>query len=307
MRVLIYDSQADYYAAALSDQQPGPDYIAATSEAEAIAKAPGAEVLIALAPWIKPPILAAMPDLRWIQALTTGVDNLMSLDGIAITNCNGIHGPQMSELAVMLMMASARRFFEIQENQKSSTWSRWPQPLLAGKTACLVGVGAISEHLAGILGAFGMTVTGVTGRTAVPGFARTYSRDRLHKALGDADFVVLLTPYTPDTHHLIDAAALAAMKPTAHLVNISRGGCLDETALIDALTAGTIAGAALDVFATEPLPDDSPLWSQARLIVTPHLGGYADVYHEQALPIVSANMAAYRAGGAGALKGRMDQ
>ncbi|WP_407495862.1 D-2-hydroxyacid dehydrogenase [Pseudooceanicola sp. MF1-13] len=306
MRVLIFDSQADYYASRLQNQVPGPDYITATSIDDALEKAPGTEVIVALAPYVTPELIAAASDLRWIQALTTGVDNLMSLDGIAVTNCKGIHGPQMSEMAILLMMASARNFPAVQDNQKTKTWERWPQPLLAGKTACLVGVGAISEHLAGLLNAFGMTVTGVTGRASVPGFARTFPRDRLHDALAEADFVVLLTPYTPETHNLIDAEALKAMKPTAHLINLSRGGCLDENAVAAALANGTIAGAALDVFSQEPLPAESPLWSQEGLIITPHLGGFADVYHEQALPIVASNMAVYLEGGVDALKGRMD-
>lgn len=307
MKVLILDREAEFYARNLSELARGAEYIAAHTEAEALERGAQAEVLIALAPLVSPELLTGLPDLVWIQALTTGVDNLMGLNGPALTNCNGIHGPQMSELAVLLMLASARQFPRVLGNQTAATWDRWPQPLLAGKTVCLVGVGAISEHLAKLLDAFGMQVTGVTGRAEVDGFARTYPRAQLLAALAEADFAVVLTPYTADTHHLINAEAIAAMKPTAHLINLSRGGCVDETAVAEALDKGLIAGAALDVFAQEPLPESSPLWSQKKLIITPHLGGLSDIYHEQALPVVVANMRSYLDGGLGALEGRLDQ
>lgn len=179
------------------------------------------------------------------------------------------------------------------------------QPILQGKTACLVGVGAIAEHLAPILAAFGMEVIGVSGRGAVPGFARIYPRAELHAALGAADVTVLLTPLTPQTRHIIDAAALAAMKPGAVLVNIARGGCVDEAALLAALQSGQLAGAGCDVFAEEPLGPQSPLWEAPNLIITPHIGGYADCYAEQALPIVAAQVRRYAAGGVEALQERI--
>jgi D-2-hydroxyacid dehydrogenase (NADP+) len=307
MSVLIYDSNADYYAAALAARAPGLEYVAAAGIEKALAAASRAEVLVALAPYVTRELLAAMPRLRWIQALTTGVDNLAGLEDVAITNCGGIHGPQMSELAVMLMLASARRFARMLENQHAHRWERWPQPLLAGKTACIIGLGSIAEHLAGLLGAMGMRVTGVSnGRREAPGLARIYPRSEITAAVSEADFVVVLTPYSAQTHHIVDGEVLSAMKGSAHLINIARGGCVDEDALAKALRDGRIAGAAIDVFATEPLPADSLLWDLPNLITTPHVGGYSDVYHEQALPIVAANMADYARGGVEALKGRLD-
>ncbi|POF27894.1 D-2-hydroxyacid dehydrogenase [Roseibium marinum] len=308
MSILIMDSNAEFYAEKLAQTLPELDFRAAVTEDDALAFSSEATALIGLAPYLSSKLISACGKLEWIQALTTGVDNLKSLKGIAITNCHGIHGPQMSELAVMMMLAVQRNFPKMLANQNGHAWERWPQPILAGKTACIVGVGAIGEHLAGLLGAFGVKVTGVSGgRAEVPGFKKIYTRERLLEASGEADFLILLTPYTPETHHIVDARVIAAMKPTGILINISRGGCLDEESLIDALRADRIAGAALDVFARSPLPPGDPLWDLPNLIVTPHIGGFSDVYREQALPILETNVAAYAAGGVAALEGRLDQ
>ena len=307
MTVLIYDANAQFYADRLAETAPGLKYVVAGDEAVALRHAAEATAIIGLAPRLTPELLAAAKRLEWVQALTTGVDNLTGLRGVAITNCHGIHGPQMSELAVLLMLSCARRFPQMLANQFAENWERWPQPLLANKTACILGLGAIAEHLAPLLGAFGMTTIGVSsGRTEAPGVARVYPRSALLEAVAQADFVIALTPYTPSNHHILNAEALLAMKPSAYLINLSRGGCLDEAALLDALREGRIAGAGLDVFETEPLPTDSALWSAPNLIVTPHVGGFADVYCEQALPIVAKNVAAYAAGGVGALQNRLD-
>ena len=193
MQILILDAAADQYAAQLALVSPDATFLTARSEADALEKAAQAEVLIALAPRITPALLQAMPGLRWIQALTTGVDTLAGLEGVAITNCAGVHGPQMSELAILLMMASARRFPAMVQNQRAATWDRWPQPLLAGKTACLLGRGAIAEHRAAALGARGMTVTGVSARTDAPGGTRSYPRAELAQALAGAEDVYALS------------------------------------------------------------------------------------------------------------------
>jgi len=308
MSILILDSNADYYATRLADAVPELEFRAAATEDEALAVAADATVLVGLAPYLSQQLIAACAKLEWIQALTTGVDNLRGLKRIALTNCHGIHGPQMSELAVMTMLNALRDFPRMQANQRAHRWERWPQPVLTGRTVCIVGLGVIGEHLAGMLAAFGVQVTGVSGgRKEAPGFKHVYARENLAEAAAEADILVLLTPYTPQTHHIVDAQVIAAMKPSSLLINLSRGGCLDEIALMDALREKRIAGAALDVFSSEPLPPESPLWDLPNLIVTPHIGGFSDIYHEQALPIVAANMADYAQGGIGALKGRLDR
>ena len=309
--IVIFDSEAAYYARHLSEQFPSLSITATGDLEEAIAAAADARVLIGLAPYLQDRLLAAAPRLEWVQALTTGVDNLLGnpkMKGAALTSCGGIHGPQMSELAILMMLAGIRRFPAMLDNQRQGRWERWKQPLLSGRTVCIVGLGAIAETLAGICRAFGMTVTGVSsGRSEVPGFARIYRREELPQAAHEADFLVILVPHSPQTHHIINAQVLGAMRPDAWLINIARGGCVDEEALLEVLRSGKIAGAGLDVFAAEPLPPESPFWSMPNVIVTPHIGGFSATYHEQALPVVARNMADWLRGGVSALTGRLDK
>lgn len=309
--VVIFDSEAPFYARELSNRFGGLRVHGGHDLQAAIDAAADARVMIGLAPYLPESLLAAAPRLEWVQALTTGVDNLLAnprLRGVAITNCAGIHGPQMSELAILLMISCLRRFPAMLDNQRAGKWERWKQPILSGRTVCIVGLGAIAESLAGVCAAFGMRVTGVSdGRSEVPGFARVYRRADLPEAAHEADFLVVLVPYSDRTHHIIDARVLGAMRPDAWLINIARGGCVDEDALLDVLRTGRIAGAGLDVFANSPLPPDSPFWSMPNVIVTPHIGGFSANYHEQALPTLVRNIADWQAGGVSALSGRLDR
>ena len=293
--VLIYDKDADWFAAELAGT--GYDILTATSEAAAITLAPRAQILLALAPRITHELLSAMPHLEWVQALTSGTDTLTGLPpSVVVTSARGSHGPQMSELAILLMLAAARRFPVMLRNQQAARWDRWPQPLLQGKTVCLLGLGVIAEALALRAAAFGMVVTGVSdGRSEVPGFARVYPRAALPEAVAQADFLVVILPYTPQTHHIVGATVLRALRPEAVMINMSRGGCVDEAALLECLNRGGIACAALDVFAAEPLPADSPFWHHPRVIVTPHIGGMSDTYASQILPLLIRNLTAYAA------------
>jgi phosphoglycerate dehydrogenase-like enzyme len=195
------------------------------------------------------------------------------------------------------MLAFARKFPALLENQKRKRWDRRPQQLLAGKTAVLVGVGRIAEELAKRCQVFGMRVIGVSAaRKSAPGFDAVYPRARLISAAGEADFLIILVPYTNENHHLIDGAVIDAMKPSGVLINIARGGVLDEDALLAALIDGRIAGAGLDVFANEPLPSSSPLWDTPNVIITSHVGGMSEDYAEQVMPVLIDNLRAFVAG-----------
>jgi phosphoglycerate dehydrogenase-like enzyme len=288
------------YRPALAAAAPDFDIVMATSEDEAVTAGRDAEILIGKAQSITSRLFHALPNLRWIQALTSGTDPIDALNlpsDIIVTSMRGIHAPQMAELAILLMLALQRQFPRMLRNQEQRRWERWPQPLLAGRTALLVGVGQISEGLAARCAAFGMRVEGISdGRAAAPGFAVLYPRARLCEAIAQADFVIALVPYSGATRHLIDEAALRAMRPDAFLINIARGGVVDEAALRMALEQGWIAGAGLDVFGREPLPEGDPIWSAPNVIITPHIGGMSDRYAEQAAPVMSRNLAAYAAG-----------
>jgi len=161
----------------------------------------------------------------------------------------------------------------------------------------IVGVGAIAEALAPRCKCFGMKVIGVSASHRVPaGFDAMYGREELLQAAAQADFLVILVPYSAQTENMIDARVLAAMKASAFLINVARGGVLDEQALLQALRAGRIAGAGLDVFRDQPLPADNPFWREPRVLITPLLGGMSNIYLEQAYPIVSANLRHFLAG-----------
>ncbi len=309
---LIYEpdsaAHARTYREGLARALPGGEILATSTLAEALARAPEATVLIAKAQDVSAELVGAMPRLGWIQALTTGIDPLLALGlppSVIVTSGRGIHGPQMAELTLLLMMALSRDFPRMLANQREAKWERWGQRLLAGKTAVLVGVGAISEALAARCKPFGLAVIGVTSRSAVENFDELLPRQRLREAAARADFLVLLVPYSPETHHLIDASVLGVMKPTAYLINVARGNVVDETALIAALQARRIAGAGLDVFAAEPLPPQSPLWALDNVILTPHVGGMSEVYAEQILPLLVHNLRAYLAGDRAGMRNRV--
>jgi D-2-hydroxyacid dehydrogenase (NADP+) len=299
----------DWYVERLRAEFPGFDFRAAHTAEEAMAQAPEAQVFIGLAPQMTPALVAAMRRLEWVQSLTSGVDNLLSMKEmpahVPITVCAGVQGPQMSEHALMLMLALARRLPETLRAQALHRWERRPQPVLVGKTVCLLGLGSIAETLAARCKALGMIVTGVSRRASAPDVDRIFPRERLREAAAEADFLVVLVPLSPETRHIVDVSVLSAMKPSAYLVNLARGGCVDETALLQALRSGTIAGAGIDVFETEPLPPDSPLWEAPNAILTPHVGGFAEIYHEQCYPIVRDNFRVYAEGGAEALRGAL--
>src|SRR5262249_507870 len=210
-----------------------------------------AQVLITFGPMLTDAVIARAASLRWVQALGTGVDNIVDLpslkNDVIVTNVRGIHGPAVSEAAIMAMLALARHLPRALANQARQRWERWPAQLLDGKTAVIVGVGLIAAELAPRLKALGMAIVGVTSTVRRgAGFDRMLPRAELRAAAAEADFLVLLTAYLAQTHGLIGADVFAAMKPSAYLINLARGGVVDEDALIAALEQGRIAGAALD-------------------------------------------------------------
>ena len=298
--IVVMDRDARVYTGSLAPAFPEVVFHQAANEAEALPLCAGAEVIVALGPAITPRMASAAPRLRWIAALTTGTDTVEALPTspeVLITSGRGIHGPQMAELAFLAMMSLSRDFPAMLANQQAAKWQRWPQRLLLGKTVVLVGVGTISEEIAARCKAFGMRVIGISSaRASAPGFDEIMPRARLREAAACAHFLIVLVPLAPETTGMIDAGVLAAMRPDGIFINLARGPVVDEAALIEALRERRIGGAALDVFATEPLPADSALWHLPNTIVTPHIGGMADVYAQQILPLLHHNLAAFLAG-----------
>ena len=260
-----------------------------------------AEVLVTFGPMMADHVFAKARKLKWVQALGSGVDGIADQPsfraGTLLTNMRGIHGAPVAEAAIAAMLALARDMPRSVRNQDAHRWERWPSRVLAGKTVVIVGVGLIALALAPLCKAFGMTVVGVTGAPrSAPGFDSMEPTAKMHEALARADHVVLLAPHTPKNHRMIDAAALAAMKPGVLFTNLARGGVVDEDALIKALRDGHVAAAALDVFDAEPLPAGHPLYDMKNVLVTAHLGGFFVEYPDLALPTVEENMRRYLAG-----------
>jgi len=259
------------------------------------------DILLCFSPPMADHVVRDAPRLKWIQALGTGVDNIIDLPSLGkevlVTNVRGIHGAPVSEATIAYMLSLARDLPRASVAHDKGQWERWPAALLAGKTVGILGVGLIAEYLAPICKALHMTVVGISGSPReAKGFDRMAHRDDFVKVVPELDFLVALAPLTAETRGIVGAKVFAAMKPTAYLVNVARGGVVDEPALIAALESGEIAGAALDVFAQEPLPASSPLWRTKNVTIFSHLGGYSQGYEDRAMPTIAGNMAKFLSG-----------
>jgi phosphoglycerate dehydrogenase-like enzyme len=218
--------------------------------------------------------------LGFVQLLTAGYDGPQVHGvpkGIPVSNAGDSWSPALAEIAFALLLALIKQIPEVLLNQKEHGWNRKftaKMGGLDGKTLAVIGYGSIGREFARRAKAFGMHVIGVS-RTAKSkeGADEAQPIGALHQVLGRADVVLLTAPLTPETKHLIDAKALAACKRDAVLINVARGGLIDQPALAAALKEGTIAGAGLDVTDPEPLPPDNPLWDAPNLIISPHIGG----------------------------------
>ena len=259
------------------------------------------DVLFTFSDFLSPDSFKVSNRLRWVQSLGTGLDGMIDspyLDETVIfTSMRGIHGPQVSELVFMHMLSLSRNYSKAMVNQRDHLWERWPGKSLQKKTVGLLGVGIISEALAKRCKAFDMKVVGITNtRRELENFDKIVLRKELISIVQELDYLVVLVPLDGETLGLVDERVFSGMKRTAYLINVGRGGVVDENALITAINNEEIAGAGLDVFEQEPLPVDSPLWSQPNLNLTPHLGGMVDVYVEQAMPILIHNLKAFLSG-----------
>jgi phosphoglycerate dehydrogenase-like enzyme len=272
--------------ARLKDAHPRVTVRFVTTPAEFAAALPDADGVVT-GFGLAPGLLAAAPRLRWLQSTGAGVERLLTSEivrsNLVVTATKGPMGVLMAEHVVAMMLALARDFPAFYRDQLDQRWRRYPAergPLVevVGKTMCVLGVGAVGSEVARMckLG-FHMRVLGLARRQhSSPHVDRYVERDQLHAALAEADFVALCLPNTPSTRGILDAAALAALKAGAYVINVARAQLVDEAALIAALREGRLAGAGLDAFATEPLPAESPFWSLPNVIVTPHTSAITD-------------------------------
>jgi phosphoglycerate dehydrogenase-like enzyme len=248
-------------------------------------------------------LIPRAPNLRWLQTWGAGTDWLMQHPELAdrdflLTNASGVHAIPISEHIFAFLLAFARKLPRSIRAQEKHLWQRTIRSELfelSNKTMLLIGVGAIGKRTALIAAAMGMRVWGVRRNptTSEAGIERMVGQQAWLDLLPEADFVVLTVPLTNETHHMVNAEAFARMKPSAHIINIGRGATIDEQAMIEALRSGQIAGAGLDVFATEPLPEDSPLWDMENVITTAHYSGITNEYDQRAMQIFLENLQRY--------------
>jgi phosphoglycerate dehydrogenase-like enzyme len=217
------------------------------------------------------------PRLLWIQASSAGVGQFVKrhayetrLPNTIITTASGLHARPLAEFCLMAMLMHYKKARLMLGNQQQHRWERFAADELEGRTLAVIGLGKIGCEAARLAHALGMRVIATQSTYPAPWVEQLFPPDHFRQMLPLADVLVLSTPHTPTTDHLIGAAELALLKPGVYVINIARGAVLDELALIAALRSGHLGGAALDVFAQEPLPADSPLWDMDNVLISPH-------------------------------------
>jgi len=263
---------------------------------------------VALAPRMQPATLAVASRLRWVHTTAVGVGWLPLADlaarGIPVTNSRGLHAGILAEHAIALLLGLRRQLPLAAERRADRVWAQEelaviPVPRLDATTVLVVGLGAIETCVARYASGMGMQVIGVRRDLAAPmppGVSRVVGLSDLHDVWPIVDAVVLALPHTPETGQVLDAAALSRLKPSALVINVARGTLIDEAALVEALHAGRLGGAGLDVMAVEPLPASSPLWSTPRTILTPHTGACDGDYWAPAVDFFLENWQRFVAG-----------
>jgi D-2-hydroxyacid dehydrogenase (NADP+) len=282
-------------------RKSGMKFAVATSPAEIEAKVGTADVVVVSGLW-KNDLVGKAPKLKFIQSISAGTDQysreILKAKGIRLASAHGVNANAVAEHAISLILSLSRQLHFLRDAQGEKRWRPMQGDLairedeIEGKTLLVVGLGRIGDRLAQFGKAFGMKVV-ATRRNPSGGKGAAdavYANGDLGKLIPQADFIALTCPLTPETEKLIGVAQLAAMKPTAYLVNVARGKVVDEPALIAALQNRKIAGAGIDVTVEEPLPASSPLWSMPHVIVTPHSAGETKRYEDRVIDLLIENV-----------------
>lgn len=257
--------------------------------------------IIAGSPWVVPPIAKAKK-LKWIHSFSAGMDRVLTpqvlKSKIILSNSSGIHAIPIAEHVIGFMLIFTRKFYDTFKNQQKRIWEKNQNVTeLRDKTVLVMGLGNIGTEVARLASCFGANVIAVKQDIKnKPDFmSKVYSKSKLEKVLPKADFVVLCLPLTTRTHHLFDMKKFKLMKKSAIIINIGRGGLINEKELIEALGKKIIRGAGLDVTEEEPLPQESPLWEMENVIITPHHSGWSEKYMDRAIDLFCINLKAYLA------------
>jgi D-2-hydroxyacid dehydrogenase (NADP+) len=270
---------------------------------------PGAEVIVAQG--LTDGELARAVRLRWLSSVAAGLDEIATpallARGVAVTSASGVHGPNIAEHVLAMILMFTRGLPRLYRAQLARRWDRTLASRsdgpgeLTGQTLLIVGLGRIGEAIAARARPFGVRLLALKRDPSArhdPTVAvdELWGIEALDEALGRADHVCLTVPLTRETHHLMNARRIARLRPGAHLYNVSRGAVIDQPALVDALRAGRLAGAGLDVFEQEPLPATSPLWDLENVILTPHVSGVTPLYYQRAAALFADNLERFLAG-----------
>jgi phosphoglycerate dehydrogenase-like enzyme len=260
----------------------------------------------------------SVPELRWVQFHSAGIDHIVDhpllLTDVQLTTLSGAAVPQMAEFAMMSMLSLGHKLLDINADPPEERWGenrhqRYEPIELRGNTVGIVGYGSIGREIARLCYAFGATVLAIkrdlknlqdpgyrledTGDPAADVPERMYPPEALRSMVSLCDFLVVTVPLSAATRGMVSAEIIDAMKPSAYIVDISRGGVVDHGALLEALKTEKLAGAALDVYPVEPLPDSSPLWELPNVILSPHIAGSSALYDERAVDLFAENLFRY--------------
>ncbi|MET3901088.1 phosphoglycerate dehydrogenase-like enzyme [Devosia sp. UYZn731] len=262
-------------------------------------------------------LLDVAPNVKWVQTSSSGIGQALKRLGLIgtsvhVTNARGIHAEPLAEFAFASILKHVKRLDFLRDEQAAHRWERYCGDGLDGTSLLVVGAGAVGSRVGRLGQAFGMTVAAVVNspspeRKAELNAHSIHGVQELHGLLSTADFVVLCVPHTPDTEQLINAKAIAAMKPGVVLVNIARGQVIDEEAMIGALRSGHIAFAGLDVAAIEPLPVESPLWDMPNVLISPHSASTVTSENRRITDIFCANIPLYLDGRLADMKNVFDK
>lgn len=246
-------------------------------------------------------VATTAPKMRWFHTASAGVDHPVFgslLDrGVRLTTSSGASATPIAHTVIMYLLAMSRNLPAFIDDQRRSRWDQRGVGDLEGRTVGVLGMGPIGREVARLAGEFGMRVVGMRRTVSGDEPCETWTFDRLHELLAIIDDLVLAVPATSQTRGMIAAPELAMMPPGSRLVNVGRGELLDEAALVEALRSGHIGAAALDVFTVEPLPQDSPLWTMANVIITPHSSGTTPLSTQRAMDCFTMNLGRYVDGG----------
>jgi D-2-hydroxyacid dehydrogenase (NADP+) len=301
VKILVVDIHAELYRDRLLAEFPDLQFILFHNAAEVACDLSDIDVMIMFGIEIRDQMLRDAPQLKWIQSLATGVDHFLRCPSlrpdVLITSGRGVHGVPMREHVLYLMLAIGHDAKRQVEDQQQHVWQRRLWTTLHGKTAVIAGSGIVGSAIGEMLQALGMYVIGVS-RTVrkARGFDEILASDRLREAAARSDYLINILPATPENTALFDAGLFAAMKSSAYYISAGRGQTVDEAALIAALRERRIAGAAFDVFQTEPLSPESPFWTIPNVFITPHVGGYIVEYEDFIMPLIIGNMRLFLAG-----------